>query len=256
MTNKKKNNKSTTKLHNKYKKTINNKQIVDLLDKSTIKDQDEKETTIDISGEENINEIYTNSLEPKKWIKLIPINNNIKFDEYHRKKYFIPVADIVLDDELSTAGKNQGKKKRMTLIKFIPKISKELFNKESEWLYLLLINGRIVKIGGTRKGIKERTGSYLCGHHTQERGKSGDCSKTNGFVYNTFLFYLQLGCKIEMYGYELPKAEITIEIFGKEKKISAQTYHAYETTFLEDYKNNNNEYPTLNDNCDPSYKKS
>jgi hypothetical protein len=27
-----------------------------------------------------------------------------------------------------------------------------------------------------------------------------------------------------MYGYELPKTEITIEIFGKETKITAQTY--------------------------------
>lgn len=40
----------------------------------------------------------------------------------------------------------------------------------------------------------------------------------------------------QMYGYELPKTEITIEIFGKKIKITAQTYHAYESTFLEDYK--------------------
>ena len=57
-----------------------------------------------------------------------------------------------------------------------------------------------------------------------------------------------------MYGYELPKTEITIEIFGKETKIIAQTYHAYESTFLEDYKKNHNEYPILCDNCDPDYK--
>jgi len=61
-----------------------------------------------------------------------------------------------------------------------------------------------------------------------------------------------------MYGYELPKTEITIEIFGKEIKIAAQTYHAYESTFLEDYKKNYkknyNIYPILSDNCDPDYK--
>jgi len=112
----------------------------------------------------------------------------------------------------------------------------------------------IVKIGGTRTGLKGRIASYICGHHIEERGKSGDCSKTNGFIYNTFEFYLNLGCKIQMYGYELPKTEITIEIFGKETKITAQTYHAYESTFLEDYKKNYNEYPILSDNCDPDYK--
>lgn len=57
-----------------------------------------------------------------------------------------------------------------------------------------------------------------------------------------------------MYGYEMPKTEIKIEIFGKEIKIVAQTYHAYESTFLEDYKKKYKEYPFLSDNCDPDYK--
>jgi len=207
----------------------------------------------DISGVANINELYESSLI-KKWIKLIPTDKTIVFDEYNRKEHFIPIADIVLDSEAFTSGKKQGNKKRNTLIQFIPNISNEAFSKKTEWLYLLVINDRIVKIGGTRTGLKGRVASYLCGHHIEERGKSGDCSKTNGFIYNTFEFYLNLGCKIQMYGYELPKTEITIEIFGKETKITAQTYHAYESTFLEDYKKHYNEYPILSDNCDPAYK--
>ena len=195
----------------------------------------EKDNIDDISGLDNINEIYDKS-SVKKWIKLISKDKTVIFDEYNRKENFIPIADIVIDSELFTEGKKKGKKKRNTLIKFIPKISNETFNKKTEWLYLLVINGNIVKIGGTRTGLKGRIASYLCGHHIEERGKSGDCSKTNGFIYNTFEFYLNLGCKIQMYGYELPKTEITIEIFGKETKITAQTYHAYESTFLEDYK--------------------
>jgi hypothetical protein len=207
----------------------------------------------DISGLANIEELYMSSAT-KKWIKLISIDKTILFDEYNRKDYFIPIADIVLDNEIVTSGKKQGNKKRNTLIQFKPKISAEEFSKKNEWIYLLVMNGRIVKIGGTRTGIKGRVSSYLCGHHIEERGKSGDCSKTNGFIYNTFEFYLNLGCKIEMYGYELPKTEIIIEIFGKETKITAQTYHAYESTFLEDYKKNYDEYPILSDNCDPDYK--
>jgi hypothetical protein len=207
----------------------------------------------DISGLANITELYESSVI-KKWIKLIPTDKTISFEEYNQKDHFIPIADIVLDSELFICGKKQGNKKRNTLIQFIPTISTEAFNKKAEWLYLLVINGMIVKIGGTRTGLKGRASSYLCGHHIEERGKSGDCSKTNGFIYNTFEFYLNLGCKIQMYGYELPKTEITIEIFGKETKITAQTYHAYESTFLEDYKKNYNEYPILSDNCDPDYK--
>jgi hypothetical protein len=207
----------------------------------------------DISGLENIEELYESSLI-KKWIKLIPVEKTIALDEYNRRDHFIPIADIVLDTDVFTSGKKQGTKKRNTLIQFIPRIPVEDFNKKTEWLYLLVINGKIVKIGGTRTGLKGRVASYLCGHHIEERGKSGDCSKTNGFIYNTFEFYLSLGCKIEMYGYELPKTEITIEIFGKETRITAQTYHAYESTFLEDYKKNYSDYPILSDNCDPDYK--
>jgi len=207
----------------------------------------------DISGLEHIDDLYQNS-PIKKWIKLISIDDTILFDDYNRKDYFIPIADIILDDELITYGKKEGSKKRNTLIQFIPKISNEDFTKKNEWLYLLVINNRIVKIGGTRTGIKGRIISYLCGHHIEERGKSGDCSKTNGFIYNTFEFYLNLGCKIEMYGYELHKTEITINILDKETKIIAQTYHAYESTFLEDYKKNYNIYPILSDNSDPDYR--
>ena len=149
----------------------------------------------DISGLGNFDELYENS-HIKKWIKKIPTNKTIPFQDYNRKDYFIPIADIILDNEVFTSGKKQGTKKRNTLIQFVPKISDEDFNKKTEWLYLLVINDRIVKIGGTRTGLKGRVASYLCGHHIEERGKSGDCSKTNGFIYNTFEFYLSLGCKI------------------------------------------------------------
>ena len=203
----------------------------------------------DISGLENIRELYESS-PVKKWIKLIPEEKTADFDSYNRKEYFKHVADITLDEEM----REDSKKKRNTLIQFTPQISKEEFSRDTEWLYIFTINNRIVKIGGTRKGIKGRVASYLCGHHIEERGKSGDCSKTNGFIYNTFHFYLELGCNIKMYGYELPKTEFTIEIFGKPTKIAAQTFHAYESTFIEDYKKNYNMYPILCDNCDPNYK--
>ena len=168
----------------------------------------------DISGSLSIGEMYESSAT-KKWIKLIPLNKTASFNEYNRKDHFILVADIVLDEEVFTFGKKQGQQKRNTLLQFVPRISPDAFAQKNEWLYVFVINGRIVKIGGTRTGLKGRVSSYLCGHHVAERGKSGDCSKTNGFVYNTFVFYLTAGCKLEMYGFELPKTEVTIDIFGK-----------------------------------------
>ena len=189
-------------------------------------------------------------LSIERWIKLFNDNECILLDKYNRKDYFEQVATVELDKDVN----KDGIKKRNTLIKFIPTIKKEDFNAKCEWIYLFTINRRIVKIGGTRTGLKGRVGSYLCGHHIKERGKSGDCSKTNGFIYNTFEFYLNKGNQIKMYGYKLPKTELSINIFDNEIKISCQTFHAYETTFLEDYKKKYNSYPILNDNCDPNYK--
>lgn len=178
----------------------------------------------------------------KKWIKSINQDETILFDDYNRKDYFKKVADICLDND----------KLRKTLIKFIPIIDD--FKEKKEWIYIFLINKRIVKIGGTRTGLYGRCSSYLCGHHIQERGKSGDCSKTNAYIYNTFEYYLELGYYIEMFAYELPKIIMNIDIFDKKIDIAVQTYHAYETTFMKDYKDNYKSYPILNDNCDPDYR--
>ena len=210
--------------------------------------------TIDISGNKNINKIYKNSVA-KKWIKPIQINKTIKFKDYNRKNNFIQVANIVLDNEIGLKGIKKGIKKRTTLINFIPNIPNDEYNKKSEWLYIFTINDRIVKIGGTRIGIKGRVISYLSGHYIEERGKSGDCSKTNGYIYNTFEFYLNLGCKIQMYGYKLPNTEVCINIFNKKINITPQTFHAYESAFLEDFKKSYKKYPILSENCDPQYKK-
>ena len=185
----------------------------------------------------------------KKWIKQIPFNKTVSIEKYNNKEHFKLIAEIVLDIE-----EKNGKKQRNTVIRFVPKIEKNEFEKKTEWLYLFLINGRIVKIGGTRTGIKGRISSYLCGHHILERGKTGDCSKTNGFIYNTFEFYLLSGCKIEMYGYELPIKQYEIEILGIKTMIVVQTYHAYESSFLEDHKKKYGDLPVLCNNGDPEYR--
>ena len=186
----------------------------------------------------------------KKWTKNIDFDNAISIKEYQQNCSFVEVANVVLD----TDTKVSGVKKRNTLIKFEPVISLEKFNEKIEWLYILTIDDFIVKIGGTRTGLKGRSASYLCGHHTTDRGKSGDCSKTNAFIYNTFLFYLNQGCRVKMYGFELPQVELITSILNKEVKIKVQTYHAYESSYILEYEKVYGGYPPLNDNCDPDYK--
>lgn len=208
---------------------------------------------LDISEIEDISNIL-NTYETKDLVKLIPKDKTIDFKDYKNKEYFVFVANIEIDDEIHSSGKNKNKKKRNTLIRFVPEINRKEYAKICEWLYIFTINDRIVKIGGTRIGLKGRSGSYLCGHHIPQRGKSGDCSKTNAYIYNTFEFYLKQGCTVAMYGYELPKAFVDVVILGKSEKIAAQVFHVYESKFIEDYKSQYNEYPILCDNCDPVYK--
>lgn len=181
----------------------------------------------------------------KKWIKKISQDQPVFFENYSRKDSFSLVANVKKDES----------EKRNTVIFFEPVISKEEIEKKNEWLYLITINDSIVKIGGTRTGLKGRFSSYISGHHTKERGKTGDCSKTNAFVYNTLDFYIQLGYEVKVYGYKIPKVALVIEVLDENVEISPQMYHIYESKFLEDYKRTYSKYPQLSSNCDPEYKK-
>lgn len=202
----------------------------------------------DISGKLNMRNLFElNAVH--KWVKPINLNDGIRMDDFNRRDYFKLVAEIVPDQDQ----KNE-KKQRNTLIKFDPRISKEEYSRKTEWIYIFTINNEIVKIGGTRNGIRDRCGSYLCGHHVKERGNSGKCSVTNAFIYNTFEFYLALECKIEMYGYELPQTKIEVNVFGTPEYAIAQTFHIYEARFLQDYKKTYGKFPVLSDNADPEYR--
>ena len=104
---------------------------------------------MNLSKNVNINDIYEKDAT-NKWIKLIQINKTADFNTYPKKDNFKLVANIKLDNEIHNKGKNKGRKMRNTLILFEPTIELTEFNEDtSEWIYILTINNRIVKIGGT-----------------------------------------------------------------------------------------------------------
>ncbi len=220
-------------------------------------DIDNNDDITKLFNELTISKIENNDIKDKyeksniqKWIKLLPLDKSYYFSTYKRKDYFIHVADIILDIELN----KQNEKKRNTLIQFVPVIEKHIFDEKAEYIYIFVVNECIVKIGGTRTGLKGRVSSYLCGHHIEERGKSGDCSKTNGYIYNTFYFYLCNNANIKMYAYKIPTIKHTCNILDENVEIILQTYHAYESMFLSDFKKIYGEYPILCDNSDPDYR--
>jgi len=124
----------------------------------------------------------------------------------------------------------------------------------SQWIYIFTVNEKIVKIGGTRSGLKGRAGSYLCGHHTTHRGKSGKCSVTNAYIYNTFEDCLKNNNTVKMYGFRIPDIKVEMSVWNKNITFSPQTYTVFETTALEQYKIECGNYPQLSDNSDPSHR--
>ena len=205
-----------------------------------------------IKRQANITELYDQS-EHKKWIKLISMKSVVPFDDYQQKNSFKHVANVVLDNDMHTTGKKAGTKKRNTLIKFVPVVTTGEFKEKKELLYIMTVNGYIVKIGGSRNGLSERIASYMCGHHTPERGKSGDCSKTNAYIYNTFEFYLKNKCDIKMYCYTLPVTLVKLNIMNKDIEEVAQTYHVYESIYIAAFKQQYKMIPVLCTNSDPTY---
>jgi hypothetical protein len=175
----------------------------------------------------------------QKWIKPFFPNETVVFSEYNRQYYFTPIANIVLHQDDSKDKIMQTKK----VIRFDPLIPKHIYARRSEWIYLFLVDDCIVKIGGTRTGIRGRVSSYMSGHYVRERGKSGDCSTTNAFLYHTFEYYLKQGHQIQMWGYELPPFHAQLFIWDKMENITTQTYHLYENLLLQDFKRNYGRYP-------------
>jgi hypothetical protein len=179
----------------------------------------------------------------KKWIKNCVIDSSfLSVKQYDKFKLFRKVANVVADTT-----------SRKTIIQFVPLIDKNEWNKKNELIYIFCIDDNIVKIGGTRNGLAARAASYLCGHHIAERGKSGKCSVTNAYIYNTLDYYIRNESKISMYAYNIPEVKVNVNILGDEMGILAQVYHAYEAKFLKLYKSIIGRYPVLNDNLDSSY---
>ena len=134
------------------------------------------------------------------------------------------------------------------------------WKEKSERIYLLVRDGLVMKIGGTRTGMKDRWGSYLCGHCVQQRNKKdgtpfpGKMSVTNAHLYHTIeRDILSTSANWEIWCWKLPVTIVTVDILGEPTNIVAQTFHAYETKCIKRFKDITGRIPLLCDNSDPTY---
>lgn len=158
-------------------------------------------------------------------------------------------ADIVLDDS----------DKRKTVINVVP-TDNTSWKAEREALYIISRNGKVMKIGGTRTGMKKRWNSYKCGHCVPERCMKngapypGKMSVTNAHLYHTIEDDLLKGNHWEFWTWWLPTVKVTVDIMGSPREVIAQTYHAYESCCMELFRKESGDIPQLCDNADPNYR--
>jgi len=191
-------------------------------------------------------------------VRHFDLDTTPNLSEFCLREHFVKVAAIVPDTELRKKDANGGKgkkkkgeKARQTLIKFVPTISEKDWKKRGEYIYLLIVDGKIVKLGCSRTSKEERTGGYLSGHGIPEI-TGGTAGSTNAFIYWTFVWLLSQGKKIEMFSAEIPKAIVVQTFFGFTDEIETQVCHRWERHAMIKYQKQFGKLPPLSSNYDPS----
>ena len=170
-----------------------------------------------------------------KWLKDIGYKS-INIDKFNGicDNVFNRACDICLDNS----------NKRKTGIKANNFRNEKEWRERNENIYLIVRNDMVMKIGGTRTGMKNRFKSYLSGYYNSNRkdieGKeySGKCSITNANIYNTIENDLMIDDMNRwcFWTWKLPKVKIPIVIFDENIDIEAQTYHVYESIIIDKFK--------------------
>lgn len=188
-----------------------------------------------------------------KWSKEIK-DENTTISRYNESclNIFKKSCDIVLDP-------NPARQTTITVANFTDEAA---WKNKDENVYIFVRNGAIMKIGGTRTGMKDRWGSYLCGHCVQERIAKktqkpfvGKMSVTNAHLYHTIeKDLISARGEWSIWVWKLPTAQITVDILGVTTTLTAQTYHAYESRCMANFRKIAGHIPQLCHNSDPFYR--
>ena len=156
---------------------------------------------------------------------------------------FSHYANIVLDPN---------PKRGTTLM--VSHTSIDVWKQAGEYIYVIVKNGIVMKIGGTRTSMAER-------HCVPQRNKKngepypGKMSVTNAHLYHTIEHdLLENEGKWEFWCWKLPVTTVQVDIMGVPTEIIAQTFHAYESRCMEKFREITGHIPQLCDNADPSYR--
>jgi len=114
---------------------------------------------------------------------------------------------------------------------------------DNEWLYCLVYNDHIVKLGMTITSLKTRYGSYSCG--TDRAMKKGSCSTTNFIISECNTHAVMNNIEVGIYGISIPKKIEKETRFGVTKGCIYSTVRDKETMLTEAFKNAYGHKPVL-----------
>lgn len=112
-----------------------------------------------------------------------------------------PMAEFPIASTFTNAGhwelvpSGSGGKSNHT-IRFV---SNKTCDTKSQFVYLIVVDGTIAKIGGSKNSVKDRIQSYNCGVYSRWRGGSGKQSVTNSILYDSIELCLLQGRTVELY---------------------------------------------------------
>ena len=160
----------------------------------------------------------------------IPLGDGLCIDKYNDAvgDVFIKAADIILDTTVS-----------LGTIKAVP--VHDNWSYQGDVVYAIVINGGLVKIGGTKNGLVMRWSSYMAGRCVRQRLNragvpySGKMSVTNARVYHTIEKALLDGYNCSVYIWILPRIEHTLNIFGHATVTVVRVYDCYEAACIRMY---------------------
>ena len=133
-------------------------------------------------------------------------------------------------------------------IQYVPtKGHEEQYVEYAERIYILAIDNKVAKIGGTYTGMKKRHSSYNCG--TRKARAAGTCSTTNYHITEEQYSALCEGKSVEWYVFDVPLAEATINVWGDEMTYNAKTFYKYESSLCAKYQELTGHFPLLSANA-------
>lgn len=115
-----------------------------------------------------------------------------------------------------------------------------------EVVYVLAIDGKVAKIGGTKVGMKGRFSSYNCG--TRKARAKGTCSVTNYNLTEAQYAAIQSGQSVEWFAFDVPEVTAELNVFGETHTVKTSLFTKYEAVLLAHYKELAGCFPLLSDN--------